>query len=115
MKIDEFKNIVRRLVWQGILIIYQTSCLVELAALARGAAEDHGSEMAVADRQRLLPLGGGLVIPEDVVALRSCGGGCQWGDGEEKQYTAFHDEMKPAEKQGSFRWAQDLRIKIFFE
>ena len=38
--------------------------LVELDAFAGGAAEDHGAEPAAAHRQGLLPLCGGLPIPE---------------------------------------------------
>ena len=39
--------------------------LVELDLLALGAAEDHGAEAAIADRQRLDPARRRLPVPED--------------------------------------------------
>ena len=50
--------------------------LVELQALARGSAEDHRGETAVAEGKRLDPHGGGLVVPElPPGGVRGFGGG----------------------------------------
>jgi hypothetical protein len=49
---------------------------VELQPLVRDAAEDHRADAAVPDRQRLLPLRRGLVVPERELR-RSVGGGVE--------------------------------------
>ena len=43
--------------------------LVELDAFVVGLAKNHGTHAAVAYRQRLVPAGSGLLIPEQMVGL----------------------------------------------
>lgn len=62
---------------------------VELEAFGGDAAEDHGAEAAIADRQGLDPLAGGLVVTEEVLGGGGGSGGGE-GEGEEERLAAEH-------------------------
>ena len=68
--------------------------LVELDALVRGAAEDHGAHAAVADGQGVGPENGGLVVPEGEGGWLGDRGGPRGKNGERHYSQFFHKKKK---------------------